>query len=43
METKTERTEKSNDLRYSVNRVKGNESYHIKIRLNDECKNGHWK
>ncbi len=37
----TTTTEQSNDLRYSVTKTKGGLDYIIKIRLNDECKNGH--
>lgn len=37
---KTEK-ETTNDLRYNVIKTKGGLEYHVKIRLNDECKNGH--
>lgn len=33
-------TEKTNDLRFTTTKVVGNESITVKIRLNDECKNG---
>jgi len=32
---------KTNDLRHSFTLIRGNEKTVIKIRLNDECKNGH--
>lgn len=33
---------KTNDLRFTDNRIgKNGEQWTIKIRLNDECKNGH--
>lgn len=33
--------ETTNDLRYSITKIKGNNEITINIRLNDECKNGH--
>lgn len=38
---KTKTIEKSNDLRYTMNVTKGGKDVIIKIRLNDECHNGH--
>ena len=38
---KTTTITESNDLRHSFTIVKGNQRTKIKIRLNDECKNGH--
>ena len=34
-------TEKSNDLRYTIDINNNKANAQIKIRLNDECKNGH--
>ena len=35
-----ETIQKSNDLRFNTSKVVGNEHIYVKIRLNDECKNG---
>jgi len=40
MKTETE-VQKSNDLRYTATKTKGGKTIYVKIRLNDECKNGH--
>ena len=34
-------TTAKNDLRFSTSKTVGNETIYVKIRLNDECKNGH--
>ncbi len=41
MKTTQTTQEITNDIRYSFNKVIGNKHYFVKIRLNDECKNGH--
>lgn len=38
---KTEQTETTNDIRHSFTILRGDEKTVIKIKLNDECKNGH--
>ncbi len=37
----TSDVKKSNDLRYSTTKIVGDKKIIVKIRLNDECKNGH--
>ena len=39
--TTTQQIEASNDLRFSTSKTIGREHITVKIRLNDECKNGH--
>lgn len=38
---KENEVKKSNDLRYTTVKIVGNKKIIVKIRLNDECKNGH--
>lgn len=39
--TKQNEVKKSNDLRYTATKIVGSKKIIVKIRLNDECKNGH--